>query len=171
MKTSRPRSRISLGAVALAVFSLAACTAGEADPSPGTYTVRFPSTQAAVATDTVQLLVFDAPEDEDERAAFCSDLITARRRRDQLEPVVQNPPVNICEMLFGRKPVTVPYGDKAVLAIAQRGGADFMIGCTTQTVGEGDLPLPIVMTLVSLGRPVPPTECVSVGDFCAERCQ
>jgi len=67
--------------------------------------------------------------------------------------------------------VTRLDGDKAVLAIAQRGGEDFMIGCTTQTVGDGDLPLPISMTLVNLSTPVPPTTCVSVGDFCAERCQ
>ena len=147
-----------------------ACTAGEEAPSPGTYTIEFPSTAAAVATDTVQLLVFEAPP-EAERDGFCATLIRARKRRDQLRPLSSNQPVNICEMLFGRKPVTIGYGDKAILAIAQRKGEDFMIGCNMQKVGDGDLPLPISMALFDVGSPVPDTQCVSVGEFCAGRCQ
>lgn len=155
---------------ALLAASVVACTAGEEAPSPGTYTIEFPSTAAAVATDTVRLLVFEAPP-EAERDGFCATLIRARKRRDQLRPLSSNQPVNICEMLFGRKPVTIGYGDKAVLAIAQRKGEDFMIGCNIQTVGDGDLPLPITMSLFDVGTPVPDTQCVSVGEFCAARCQ
>src|SRR3982751_3393293 len=76
-------------------------SAGGGDPSTGTYSVSFPSTAAAVATDTVQLLVFDVPSGTD-RQDFCLNLVQARKRKEQQKPVLQNTPVNICEMLIGR---------------------------------------------------------------------
>src|SRR4051812_15569126 len=82
---------------------LIACSAGEEPPSPGTYTIQFPSTAAAVATDTVQLLLFDLPKTQAERTAFCETLIQARQRKDPQKPALQNQPVNICEMLQGRR--------------------------------------------------------------------
>jgi hypothetical protein len=159
----------SLGAL-LVTLGFAACTAGEDSPSGGTYTIQFPSTAAAVATDTVQLLVFDVPAGPQERASFCNSLIQGRKRKDPQKPTQQNAPVNICEMQQGRKPVTLPYGEKAVLAVAQRNAVDFMIGCAIQTFGAGDAPLPIVLGLIDVANQVPDTSCLSVGDFCALKC-
>ena len=65
-------------ATVLASIALPACTAGEGDPSTGKVTLAFPSTQAAVGTDFVQLLVFDITPAE--RASICLDKITARKR-------------------------------------------------------------------------------------------
>jgi hypothetical protein len=154
-----------------------ACTSGEADPSRGIYTVQFPSTAAAVATDFVQILVFDV--DPENRAQVCQDLITARVSDPAALVPSVNPPspaANICEMRAGRKPVTVPYGEHALLAIAQRKDAqdqvkDFMIGCTIMTIGDGDAPLPIPVRLISVNQPVPPTSCGSVGEYCDGKCQ
>ena len=56
--------------------AIVAC-ASEADPSAGKYTVQFPSTAAAVATDFIQILVFDV-KDPSARAGLCQELITAR---------------------------------------------------------------------------------------------
>jgi hypothetical protein len=139
-------------------------------PSSGTYTIQFPSTAAAVATDTVQLLIFDPPKTAADRAGFCQSLIQARKRKDPQKPTVSNQPVNICEMLQGRKPITVDYGEKAVLAVAQRRAMDFMIGCTIQTFGNGNAPLPIDMSLIDVSVPVPDTTCTSVTDFCTQKC-
>jgi hypothetical protein len=144
-----------------------ACSAPEDGPSPGTYTVKFPSTAAAVATDTVQLFVYAVPEAPAERTSFCQTLIQARRRNEPREALTTNPPVNICELLQGKKPVTIAYGEKAILAVAQRRGADFMIGCTVQTLGDGNALTPIDLALIDVGNPVPETTCNSVGDFCA----
>ena len=155
----------------------AACTAGEAEPSKGTYTVQFPSTAAAVATDFVQVLVFEVRTPED-RANICQELITTRLTTPaSLMPSV--PPAtaaNICEMRAGVKAVTVPYGEHALLAIAQRKDRqdqvkDFMIGCAIMTIGDGDAPLSIPVRLVSVNVPVPPTTCGSVGEYCAGSCQ
>ena len=158
------------------VSALAACTAGEAEPTKGTYTVQFPSTAAAVATDFVQVLVFDV-KTPDERASICQDLITQRLTSPgSLTPVVPPAPAaNICEMRAGRKVVTVPYGEHALLAVAQKKDRqdqlrDFLIGCAIMTVGDGDAPVPIPVRLVSVSAPVPATTCGSVGEYCDEKC-
>ena len=146
-----------------------ACTAAADGPSSGTYTVQFPSTAAAVATDTVQLLVFEVPRGPD-RADYCQTLIQARKKKEPQKPVQQNTPVNVCELLAGKKPITIAYGEKAVLAVAQRKGVDFMAGCAIQTFGDGDAPLPIDLTLLDIATPVPETPCATVGDFCSRNC-
>jgi hypothetical protein len=158
---------------AFVLGGIAACTAGEADPSGGTYTVKFPSTAAAVATDFVVVLVFDVT-DANARARRCQDLVAQRRRGDAIRPdyPAQNPPPNICEMLNGKKPLTVPYGEKALLAIAQRKNSDdqvvdFMIGCTVATIGDGNAPVPIEVSLIDVAQAVPATTCGSVGEWCA----
>lgn len=164
------RARV-LAAVSLAVTLTAACTT-EPAPSKGTYTIAFPSTAAAVATDFVQVLVFDTAGKD--KGSLCQDLITQRATApDDLIPSVNPPerPVNICAMLAGRLPVNVPYGEHALLAIAQRKDAqdqskDFMIGCAIMTIGDGDAPIPIPVRLVNVSTPVPPTKCGSVGEFC-----
>jgi hypothetical protein len=146
---------------------IASCTAAADGPSKGTYTVQFPSTEAAVATDTVQLLVFEGPKPAD-RASYCQNLIQGRRRKDPQTPLVRSRPANICELLQGRQPIEIPYGEKAVLAVGQRAAVDFLIGCVIQTFGEGDAPLDIDLTLVDLGEPVPVTDCKSVSAACTE---
>lgn len=153
-----------------------ACTAGEADPSKCTYTVQFPSTAAAVATDYVQILVFDV-NSPDERGSICQELITTRLTTPaSLTPSVPPaPPVGICDMRAGRKPVSVPYGEHALLAIAQKKDRndqvrDFLIGCAVMTIGEGDAPLPIPVRLVSVNNPVPATNCGSLGEYCDSLC-
>ena len=156
-------------AVLGALLLVAACTAPSSGPSTGTYSVAFPSTAAAVATDTVQLLVFDVPSGSD-RQGFCLSLVQDRKRKEQQKPVLQNAPVNICEMLGGRKPITIPYGEKAVLAVAQRKAEDFLSGCVIQTFGSGDAPLDVDLALVDVSNAVPDTTCATVGEFCTGKC-
>lgn len=165
-------SRSVLAFVSISAVMVASCTAGEADPSTGTYTVAFPSVAAAVSTDTVQLFLFDPPASGADRINFCQNLIAARKRGDALRPTsAPASPVNICELLLGRKPVTLPYGEKAILAVAQRKAKDVMIGCTIQTIGSGNALLPIPLALIDVAVPVPETTCLSVGDFCDRKCQ
>ena len=161
-----------LGAI-VAVFG-SACTAGEASPTAGVVSMQFPSTQAAVATDFVQLFVFDITPEQ--RETICLDKIGARKRQEPLNASLTPPPWNICELLAGRRPATIPYGEKAILAVAQRKDRndqlqDFMIGCSVQTLGEGDAPLPVRLALLNVGTPVPETNCATVGDYCGSRCQ
>lgn len=167
-RRSVPARRV-LAACALGVVFLA-CQ-GEPEPAKGTYTLRFPSTETAVATDTVQLLLFDAPKEPDARATVCADLIASRKRRDTLDARITEAPVNICDLLAGNRPLTIPFGELVVLAIAQREGQDFLYGCNIQTIGDGDAPLPIALSLADVGRATPATDCTSVDAFCRGACQ
>lgn len=158
-----------------ALVALVACTAGEASPSAGTVTIQFPSTQAAVGTDFVQLYVFDVNSPA-ERASICLDKIAARKRQEPLDESLLPRAWNICELLAGRPPVTVPYGEKAILAVAQRKDRnsqlqDFMVGCAVQTIGDGDAPIPVHLALIDVRTPVPDTNCATVADWCGGRCQ
>ena len=161
--------------VLAAVTTVAVAACSEPAPSKGTYTIAFPSTAAAVATDFVQILVFDVSGD---KGSLCQDLITQRATAPgDLTPSINPPerPVNICAMLMGRLPVNLPYGEHALVAIAQRKDAqsnlkDFMIGCAIMTIGDGDAPIPIPVRLVNVSTPVPATKCGSVGEFCLEKC-
>ncbi len=155
---------LSSASIVCAVLA-AACSAGEASPSQGTYTVQFPSTAAAIATDYVQLFVYDVTPDTLPYA--CADLIAARERQDNsVKPIVTGPQVNVCELLNGAKPITVPYGQKAVLGVGLRGADDFLVGCVVQTFGDGNAPLAIPLQLVDVGTAVPDTTCQSVGQRC-----
>ncbi|AKV03476.1 hypothetical protein AKJ09_10139 [Labilithrix luteola] len=157
--------------VALAALLIAACSAGESDPSTGTYTVQFPSTSAAIATDSVQLFVFDVGAgDPNARTTICQNLLQSRKRHDPMSAIVENPPVTTCELLQGAKPISVPYGEHAVLAIGARRGADFLMGCTVQTFGDGNAPIAIPLALADITVAVPATACNSVSDFCAKTC-
>lgn len=165
------------GAIVVAsglAITLIACSS--AQPSVGKYTVEFPSTAAAIATDYVQVLVFDV--NGQNKTSICEDLITQRETSpDSLTPSV-NPPApaaNICEMRAGTKSVAIPYGDHALLAIGERkqsnaATTDFLIGCAIMNIGDGDAPVPIPLRLVSVNSPVPSTTCASVADFCSEKC-
>ena len=164
--------RSSLGLAGL--VGLVACSAGEASPTAGVVTMQFPSTQAAVATDFVQLFVFDVTPEQREKV--CLEKIGARKNQEPLNASLTPPPWNICELLAGRRPATIPYGEKAILAVAQRKDRnnelqDFMIGCAVQTLGDGDAPIPVRLALLDVRTPVPDTNCATVGDYCNSRCQ
>jgi hypothetical protein len=169
-----PRRRRAAPLAAAATLIASAC-GGEEGPSKGSYTVQFPSTAAAVATDFVQVLVFAVTPEQRDNA--CADLVS-RRRTDpgSLVPSVNPPAANICEMLAGQKPIEIPYGEHAVLAIAQRRDAadvpkDFLIGCEVMTIDFGDAPVAIPVAPIDAEAPIPETSCQSVRDFCDEKCQ
>lgn len=168
------RRVFSVAAVAAAL--VAGCSSGD-ESTGGTYTLSFPSTAAAVATDFVQVLVFDAPGGE-ARTTFCQTLIQKRKAKEQLRPVATGAEMPICEALIqpNRRPVVVPYGDKAVLAVARRQTSpgrleDFLIGCNLQTFGDGSAPLPVSLSLVDIGSSVPRTDCAALSDWCSQKCR
>jgi hypothetical protein len=163
------RALLSVIGAALAGALLLACTSGEAPPSEGVYTVQFPSTAAAVATDYVQVFVYDFPPDQ--RAFACSNLIAARKHKDtSTKPLLIGPQVNVCELLNGAKPITVPFGEMAVMAVGLRKTDDFLVGCVIETFGAGDAELAIPLELIDLTVPVPVSACTSVSDRCKQVC-
>lgn len=162
---------------AFVALLVSACSSSDASTG-GTYTLAFPSTAAAVATDFIQVLVFDAPASGDARATFCQTLIKARLAKEQQTPSASGAEMPICEALIqpNRRPVVIPYGDKAVLAVARRQTSpgkleDFLIGCNIQTFGDGSAPLPVSLSLVDIASSVPRTDCAALSDWCGQKCR
>jgi hypothetical protein len=158
------RGTFALGA--LAIVALACGT----DPSSGNYTINFPSVAAAVATDAVQLNVFDT-KGQDPRS-FCSSLLLkVKSNQDLGTRLVTGPAVGPCDLAAGAKPVTISYGDRAILAVGTRGGKTLLAGCTEETVGSGSLPASIDLGIVDTGFAVPSTTCTRLSDFCSNLCK
>jgi hypothetical protein len=152
---------------AVTALAIVACSSSGSDGG-GTYTLAFPSTAAAVAADGVQVLVFDA---SDAGATFCTDLVVARRSSQALpKALVESKVVTPCDMVAGLGQVTIPFGLRAVLAVAQKGGQDYLIGCALQQVGSGDAQVPVQLALASTTVTVPATTCASLSDHCGGRC-
>jgi hypothetical protein len=152
---------------------LAGCTSGSgaASPSGGTYTITFPSTAAAIATDTVQVLVFDAGRDAADLGNLCPSLVQMRRSNQELPPrLLEAPPATPCDLLSGAGTVTIPYGYRALLVVAERGGQDFLIGCAIENATEGGELSPIDLTLIDDQTTVKPTTCAQLSSFCAHKC-
>jgi hypothetical protein len=157
-------------AIALGIACFGACSSKEATaPSGGSYTITFPSTAAAVATDTVEVLVFDVADAGP--ADICPTLMSARRSNQSLPAaLVDATPTSPCDLAAGRGAVTVSYGVRAVLAIAKKGTSDYLLGCAIQNIGEGSTQVPVQLALATTALTVPPTTCASLSDHCANKC-
>ncbi|HQY64197.1 MAG: hypothetical protein IPF92_22280 [Myxococcales bacterium] len=162
--------RCAAGVLAGAVVALAAC--GDSAPSKGTYSLVFPSVAAAVAAESVQVFVFDAPAAN--RATLCSELVSLRRSGRPLNPLARGPVLRVCDAQSpqgGQGELTVGYGDRAFLAVALRQGEDFLMGCAVQNVGTGDAPAKVYLAPASPKVTVPATTCSSLSDACGGRCK
>ncbi len=154
----------------LSMFS-SACSPGK-DPSPpsaGTYAIVFPSTAAAVSADSVKVFVFDAADSGVDR--LCPNLVIARRSNQALpSPLAESRTTPPCDLVLGKGQITVSYGVRAILAVAQKEGADYLIGCAVQNVAEGSAQVPVQLALASSTVSVPPTTCATLTDHCSNRC-
>jgi hypothetical protein len=156
---------------ALAVALLACgCGTEKGPPSQGSFTLAFPSTAAAVTTDSVQILVFEVPDGG--VAGICPSLLERRRSKQQLPPrLFELPPTSPCDLLGGKARLDLAYGVRAILAVGLRAGEDYLIGCAVEPVGDGDAPVPITLTTFSSTVTVAPTECQQLSQKCQRQCQ
>jgi hypothetical protein len=151
------------------IAGAAACGSEKSPPSEGLYTITFPSTAAAVSTDLVQVYVFDIPDGG--AATLCPNLIGLRRTNQPLPPrLVEIPPTTPCDLAAGRQQLTIPYGVRAILAVGQRGGQDYLIGCALESVGDGNAPVEVVLTTFSSAIAIPPTSCRELSQKCQRKC-
>jgi hypothetical protein len=137
----------------------------DSPPSDAQYQVSFPSTAVAVASDTVEVLVFDATVE----GADCLSLVTARESGAGLpkSPVLLHDTgaVPTCQLQDnGTFPLT--YGSRSFFAIAQRGGQDFFAGCAQTDVEANIGPVNISLAQVKTGTTVPTTTCTSLSQKC-----
>jgi hypothetical protein len=166
-------SRISL--FVPVVFGLAAC--GEEVvkvPSPPTkarYQINFPSTRVAVATEAIQVSVFDATNGA-QSGTDCLTLVTKQKIKADLPKaplfIAQTDVIPICDILGGTNGAlpTISYGKRTFIAVAKRGNADFFLGCSEANIGPGDALVDISVAQADETVQVPTTTCATLGDKC-----
>ncbi len=157
----------------LGLLAAAAVGCGNSSPSAdatsASYTLHFPSTEAAVVTDTVKVAVFDATASP----TLCQTLVNERISQQSLpKPILEANPVKLCDLLAngGAFPLVFPYGERAVLVVGTRNDADFLVGCTQVTARDAQFDVPVVLSLVG-GDVLPPsTTCTTLADHCGGKC-
>ena len=161
------------------VFGLAAC--GEEVvkvPSPPTsarYQINFPSTRVAVATEAIQVSVFDATNGA-QAGTDCLTLITKQKTKADLPKaplfIAQTEVIPVCDVLSGTKGAlpTISYGKRTFMAVAKRGNADFFLGCSEADIGSADALVDISVAQVDETTQVPTTTCPTLGDKCKNTC-
>jgi hypothetical protein len=159
-------SRLLLSSLLTVVLGTASC--GTKSSSTG-YEIAFPSIAAAVAVDTVQVLVFDTSD--------CTTLVESRRSGQPLPPtILAGPPTSPCSLASGGGSLSVSNGNRALLAIAQypdpvtHQDKDFLIGCVVQNIADGSAVVPIRLTLINQTVAVPPTTCMTLSQHCSKQC-
>jgi hypothetical protein len=168
----RARALAALPLAALA--SLVACgSAG--DVAPGTFTIEFPSTAAAIAavkqTQGIQVFAFatDALGDSGvDEAGACESLVEDSRTSNmKATPVAKSMLIPPCDLLSSAGSLQVGYGNYAFLAVAQTSsGTDFLVGCAEQTISSTNTMVTIPLTLANSMDTVPSTTCTTLSQAC-----
>jgi hypothetical protein len=143
----------------------AAC--GSGTPVGGSFTVNFPTLADAVATDTVQVFVYPYSAN-----MSCQSLFEARAT-SQSSPssfTAQTATVTPCALNGGSGSLALPFGEYSFLAVAERKGTDFLIGCAAQTISDTNSVVNISLTLETNTESVPTTSCTTLSAFCSKKC-
>ncbi len=163
------------GAVSLAVLGLLGCgSAGNV--APGTFTIDFPSTAAAIAavkqTQGVQVFAFSTSAFGDAMTAetgVCGNLVEQSLTNNlTATPVAKSMLFTPCDLLMaGHGSVAVPYGSYAFLAVAKTAsGTPFLVGCAEQTLSSTNTAVTIPLGLATDMDAVPATSCTSLSQAC-----
>jgi hypothetical protein len=159
-----------LFAIGMLAFS-AGCSSKDAALAPTSVTLTFPSTEAAVASDSVQIQVFDeTAADPSNLSAACEDLVAQARSSQALPAPLVDVSTSACALQSGDDPVTVGVGVRAFLVTATSNGTALLIGCTVESVEGGSLLVPIDLVPLSDAVVVPPTTCTALSQHCSGGC-
>jgi hypothetical protein len=162
---------VSLLCGAVATASLAACSPGTADQKSGPLAITFPSTSAAIATDTVEVRVFDGSVSTND----CLTLIQTEQKSQPLpKPLFDTGKTETCSYFQNQvKPFDMGYGSRAFLVVGQRAATtgatatDFLIGCTVAGIGDVSNNVNVELAVFDATTQVPAsTKCSSLTDKC-----
>jgi hypothetical protein len=158
----------SLGLASLACLATCVSACGSGTPVGGSYTVDFPTVADAIASDTVQVLVYPYSASNS-----CQTLIETYRTTLTAPSnfTSESQPVSACTLDKGSASLSLPLGEYSFLAVAENAGNDFMVGCAAQTLSDTNSVVDIPLTLSSETVSVPPTTCMTLSSFCAKQCK
>lgn len=162
--------RTLLSTTVAAALVLVACSGGTTDQQKGTISVTFPSVHAAIASDEVELHVYDAPDQN-----TCLDLVQKRRTAQVLPPgIIDRTPIPTCDFLAGKGvPLDVGYGKRAFLVATRHMGKDILVGCTLQGVGDAPIAVDVELTTINAMTQIPgkDADCVTLSMKCQGACK
>jgi hypothetical protein len=169
MKDSRVPSLAALARSAwLALTSAGLVVAcGSGTPVGGSFTLDFPTVADAVAADSVQVFVYPFSTSNS-----CESLVESRRT-NAMSPAgftTETQPATPCSLMGGSGSLSVGFGSYSFLAVAQKSGTDFLIGCAAQTLSDTNSNVGIPLTLASETASVPATSCSMLSTFCSKKC-
>jgi hypothetical protein len=151
----------ALGCVA--GVALVACSSSS---GKGNFTLDFPSTAAAVATDAVQVYAFDGSD-----PSACTTLVVQTRSQQTLPAVInETSPASPCALASGGGSLELNAGTYALLAIGVHQGKNFVIGCGLGGVNSAGGSVTIEMTLFDNTVSVPATSCQRLSQHCSGSC-
>jgi hypothetical protein len=155
-----------VGAVALV-----ACSPGTQAEKSGMVGITFPSTNAAIATDTIELRVFDA-------SVAGNDCLTLIQTEEKTQPlpkaIYDSGKVDTCTFFASQaKSFDMGYGSRAFMVVGQRANADFVLGCSIAGIGDVansvNVELSLDLSTFTQTTQVPDsTTCASLGDKCTK---
>lgn len=160
-----------LSSSAVCATLVLACGGDDSPKAPVTYDLRFPSVDVAVASQTVEVFVFDPLAKENR---ICEELLVKRRSRQDLGIAIgRMPPTPICDVLAGNAPsVEVGFGTWAFLTVVQSSSTDYLLGCTLANVGPGTAKPVVSLSYAAATAPqAPATTCLDLGQKCKGSCQ
>jgi hypothetical protein len=151
----------------LGILAISCAKKENAEPPDVPFEVKFPSTAAALATDTVKVYVFDG-------ALVCDDLIRLRQTAQPLpSTVAETPTLTPCQLHKGENnsfDLTLER-DYTMLAVGQIGGQDVFIGCAVQTAYGTTLANPIQVSFIDDRVNIPAQTCTRLSDKCNGTCR
>jgi hypothetical protein len=159
-----------LTSTAVATFLLVACSGGTTATQQGTISVTFPSVHAAIASDEIELHVYDVKDQN-----TCLDLVQMRRTAQAIPPgIIDRTPIPTCDFLAGKGvPLDVGYGKRAFLVATRHSGKDILVGCTIQGVGDAPIAVDVELTTINAMTQIPGTDadCVTLSMKCQGQCK
>lgn len=152
--------------VVTALLATACASKVDADPPNVAFDIGFPSTSAAVAVDSVRVLVFEGTQ------SSCLELVQKRVSGQDLPPrLVESRSVPPCELSSAGNDVSLDLGKTyTFLATGESGGNLVLIGCAVQESYGSTTALPIPLTLKDGATRLPESKCAKLSDRCAGRC-
>lgn len=169
------RAAVRRAALALAISASSLSCGSGGDTAPGTFTVDFPSTAAAIAAlklkAGVQVFVYPTSvtgAGDAAAAGACQSLVEQSRTNNlTATPIASSAVLTACDLMAGKGSLPVAYGSYAFLAVAQTApGQDFLVGCAEQTISSTNTVVTIPLTLASSAQTVPSTTCTSLSQAC-----
>ncbi|HEY1695082.1 MAG TPA: hypothetical protein VGG39_23100 [Polyangiaceae bacterium] len=160
----------ALASLALGGLACSRAQTGSTGPSSSQYEIVFPSTEAAIATQQVEVLVFDTSME----GADCLSLLITRQAGAPLPEsptlLLDTGAIGTCSLAGGGGSLDVAYGPRSFLVVAESGGEDLFTGCAQADVEPNTPPIVVPIAQAATPTALPTTSCTSLSQKCDGGC-